>query len=84
MKNGPNRLTSAKLRQADSVNRNECKSQLQVVEQAPETAAMLLGPDRPRGYCLEMICADFLAGVHLQGTNHNEANTQGATPTAPR
>src|ERR1035441_9165828 len=23
------------------------------------------GADKSRGYCLEMICADFLAGVHL-------------------
>lgn len=26
----------------------------------------MLGTDRSRGYCLEMICADFLAGAHLQ------------------
>jgi hypothetical protein len=30
-----------------------------------ETAALILGSDRPRGYCLEMICADFLAGANL-------------------
>ncbi|HEV2326345.1 MAG TPA: hypothetical protein VGS10_20580, partial [Terracidiphilus sp.] len=24
-----------------------------------------LGSDRSRGYCLEMICADFLAGANL-------------------
>lgn len=40
------------------------KSQLQVIEQAIEMAARLLGSDYSRGYCLEMICADFLAGVH--------------------
>ena len=39
------------------------KSQLPVIEQAIETAALMLGSDRSRGYCLEMICADFLAGV---------------------
>ncbi len=39
------------------------KSQLPVVEQALETAALMLGSDKSRGYCLEMICADFLAGV---------------------
>ncbi|HVP56704.1 MAG TPA: HNH endonuclease [bacterium] len=39
------------------------KSQLPVVEQALETAALMLGSDRSRGYCLEMICADFLAGA---------------------
>jgi hypothetical protein len=25
----------------------------------------LLGSERSRGYCLEMICVDFLAGVNL-------------------
>jgi hypothetical protein len=39
------------------------KSQVTVIEQAIETAAMLLGCDRSRGYCLEMICADFLSGA---------------------
>ena len=38
------------------------KSQLLVVEQALETTALMLGSDKSRGYCLEMICADFLAG----------------------
>jgi len=41
------------------------KSQLAVVEKALETAALMLGGDKPRGYCLEMICADFLAGANL-------------------
>jgi hypothetical protein len=41
------------------------KSQLPVIEQALETAALMLGTDKSRGYCLEMICADFLAGAHL-------------------
>jgi hypothetical protein len=45
------------------------KSQLRVVEQALETAALMLGADRSRGYCLEMICADFLAGANLDGSN---------------
>ena len=26
----------------------------------------MLGSDKSRGYCLEMICADFLAGAHLE------------------
>jgi len=42
------------------------RSQLKVIEQAIESAALMLGSDRSRGYCLEMICADFLAGAHLQ------------------
>jgi hypothetical protein len=41
------------------------KSQIPVIEQALETAARMLGSDRSRGYCLEMICADFLAGANL-------------------
>ncbi len=41
------------------------KSQLPVVEKALETAALMLGTDKSRGYCLEMICADFLAGASL-------------------
>jgi hypothetical protein len=45
------------------------KSQLRIVEQALETAALMLGTDKSRGYCLEMICADFLAGENLQDTN---------------
>ena len=37
-----------------------------MIEQALETAARMLGSDRSRGYCLEMICADFLAGANLE------------------
>ena len=33
-------------------------------DQAMETAALMLGTDKSRGYCLEMICADFLAGAN--------------------
>ena len=45
------------------------KSQLAVVEQALETAGLMLGSDKSRSYCLEMICADFLAGANLQEAN---------------
>jgi hypothetical protein len=31
----------------------------------------MLGTDKSRGYCLEMICADFLAGANLQDGNPN-------------
>ncbi|HEX4919456.1 MAG TPA: hypothetical protein VFV92_01800 [Candidatus Bathyarchaeia archaeon] len=41
------------------------KTQIPVVEQAIETAPLMLGTDKSRGYCLEMICADFLAGANL-------------------
>ncbi|HEX2713412.1 MAG TPA: hypothetical protein VHM88_14525 [Candidatus Acidoferrales bacterium] len=47
------------------------KSQLPVIEQALETAALMLGTDKSRGYCLEMICADFLAGANLENDNPN-------------
>jgi hypothetical protein len=46
-----------------------CKSQIPVVEQALETAGLMLGTDKSRGYCLEMICADFLAGASLESGN---------------
>jgi hypothetical protein len=42
------------------------KSQIPVIEQAIETA---VGTDKSRGYCLEMVCADFLAGAHLDNGN---------------
>jgi len=42
-------------------------SQIPVIEQAIETAALMLGSDKSRGYCLEMICADFLAGASIDG-----------------
>ena len=45
------------------------KTQLPVIEQALETAALMLGTDKSRGYCLEMMCADFLAGANLDGKN---------------
>ena len=45
------------------------KSQLSVIEQALETAGLMLGTNKSRGYCLEMICADFLAGVNIAEAN---------------
>ena len=47
------------------------KSQIPVVEQAIETAALMLGTEKSRGYCLEMICADFLAGASLESKDSN-------------
>ena len=41
------------------------QSQMSVIEKAIETAALMLGTEKSRGYCLEMICADFLAGANL-------------------
>jgi hypothetical protein len=48
------------------------QSQMAVIEKAIETAALMLGSDRSRGYCLEMICADFLAGANL---DHGDPGT---------
>jgi hypothetical protein len=45
------------------------KSQLPVIEQALETAGLMLGTNKSRGFCLEMICADFLAGANLDTGN---------------
>ena len=45
------------------------KSQMPVIERAIETAALMLGSDKSRGYCLEMICADFLAGAQMDGSD---------------
>jgi len=46
------------------------KSQMPVIEQSLEMASRLLGSDKPRGYCLELICADFLAGASLDHDLH--------------
>ena len=61
------------------------KSQLPVIEQAMEIAALMLGNDKSRGYCLEMICADFLAGATLGIAEVNTARLPESDPaSAPR
>jgi len=65
------------------------KSQLAVIEQALETAALMLGTDKSRGYCLEMIAADFLAGASLEAGAESTlflalARLIGALPVAQR
>jgi hypothetical protein len=55
------------------------KSQLKVVERALEIAALMLGSDKSRGYSLEMICADFLAGAALV-TDGSEQNLEESKP----
>jgi hypothetical protein len=45
------------------------RSQVPVIEHAIDTASLMLGTDKSRGYCLEMICADFLAGANLDNRN---------------
>jgi hypothetical protein len=55
------------------------KTQLPVVERALEIAALMLGSDKSRGYSLEMICADFLAGAAL-ATDGSEQNLEDSAP----
>ena len=49
------------------------KSQLVVIEQALETASLMLGGQKARGHCLEMICADFLAGASLDASGNADS-----------
>jgi hypothetical protein len=42
------------------------KGEPAVIEQALETAALMLGTSKSRGDCLEMLAADFLAGASLE------------------
>jgi len=46
------------------------KSQIPVVESTLDTAALMLGSAKSRGYSLEMIRADFLAGAHIESVKH--------------
>jgi hypothetical protein len=50
-----------------------CRSQMPVIERAIETTCLMLGSDRSRGYCLEMICANFLSGANL---DHGDPETR--------
>src|SRR5271168_3016444 len=49
------------------------KSQLAVIEQALEIASLMLGGQKARGYCLEMIRADFLAGANLDASGNADS-----------
>ena len=62
-------LTGKDIERSELIYFKVYKSQITVIEQAIETAALMLGSDKSRGYCLEMICADFLAGAHLDGSD---------------
>jgi hypothetical protein len=62
-------LTGRETEPSDLVYFKLYKSQIPVIEQAIETASLMLGSDKSRGYCLEMICADFLAGANLDNEN---------------
>jgi hypothetical protein len=43
-----------------------------VIEQAIDTAALMLGSVKSRGYCLKMIFANFLAVANLQEDGDSE------------
>src|SRR4051794_7676808 len=62
-------LTGKETERAELVYFKLYESQIPVIEQAIETAALMLGSDKSRGYCLERICADFLAGANLDPGN---------------
>jgi hypothetical protein len=64
-----NELTGRETEPSEIVYFKLYRSQIPVVEHALDTAALMLGTDRSRGYCLEMICADFLAGASLDSGN---------------
>ena len=44
------------------------ESQLPIVERALYIGSRMVGTERSRGYCLELICADFLAGRTEEST----------------
>jgi hypothetical protein len=65
------------------------KSQLPVIEEALETAGLMLGSNKSKRYCLEMICADFWQGPSWERRNNrfdyakfsqSDATTSKATP----
>jgi hypothetical protein len=64
-------LTGQETEPWEIINFKLYKSQIPVIEQAIETAGLMLGTDKSRGYCLEMICADFLAGANLENEDPN-------------
>ena len=63
------KLTGRDTEPWEAIYFNLYKSQIPVIEQAIETAALMLGTDKSRGYCLELTCADFLAGANLDNGN---------------
>ncbi|MGC2111358.1 MAG: hypothetical protein WA655_17720 [Candidatus Korobacteraceae bacterium] len=62
-------LTGKEIEPSELIYFKVYESQIPVIEQAIETAALILGSDKSRGYCLEMICADFLAGACMDGNS---------------
>ena len=61
-------LTGKDSEPSDLIDFKVYRIQIPVIDRAIETAALIQGSDKSRGYCLEMICADFLAGANLDGS----------------
>jgi hypothetical protein len=66
---GRKELTSRETEPHEIIYFKIYKSKIPVIEQALETAALMLGTDKSGGYCPEMICADFLGGTNLDNWN---------------
>ena len=62
-------VTGCETERSDLIYFKVYRSQVRVIEDALEKASLMLGGDKARGYCLEMICADFLAGVGLESAD---------------
>jgi hypothetical protein len=58
-------------RYPSGVTAGKVKSKNTFRHAAIETAGLNLGSDKSRVYCLEMICADFLAGANLENEDSN-------------
>jgi len=58
-------LTGKETEPWESIYFKVYQSQMPVIEKSDRNGSSNAGSDRSRGYCLEMICADFLAGANL-------------------
>src|SRR5215469_7371261 len=55
-----------KSRSPGKLSTSRCmRARFRTIDRAIETATLMLASDRSRGYCLEVIGADFLAGANL-------------------
>ena len=62
-------VTGCETERSDLIYFKLYRSQTPIIEDALEKASLMLGGGKARGYCLEMICADFLAGVGLESAD---------------
>lgn len=64
-------LTGRQTEPRDIVYFQVSKNQRTVIEQAIAVAASIVGADKSRTYCLEMICADFVLGASREPGDEN-------------